>query len=106
MTISIGQIDTLVQELHKVDSDLKALNEKKNVIRSMILNLMIEGQIKSRRTIWGLITLKAGKTSRVYDSDKIKKWEASIAAEKAKLDTLGKYTETVGSPTVAFTASK
>jgi hypothetical protein len=106
MTISTGQIDTLVQELHKVDSELKTLNEKKNVLRGMILNLMVEGQIKSRRTIWGLITFKLGKTTRVYDSDKIRKWEASIAAERAKLDTLGKYTETVGSPTVAFTASK
>jgi len=106
MTISTGQIDILVQELHKVDSELKTLNEKKNVLRGMILNLMVEGQIKSQRTIWGLITLKLGKTTRVYDSDMIKKWEASIAAERAKLDTLGKYTETVGSPTVAFTASK
>ena len=106
MSIVTGQLDTLAQKLHAIIESESEIKSQKDLIRAEILSLMAESEIKSHRTIWGLISLKAGRKTKVYTSDKILKWEASIAAEKARLDKLGQVEIIQGDETISFTPSK
>jgi len=106
MSIVTGQLNTLAQKLHAILESEAEIKSQKDSIRAEILSLMAESKIKSHRTIWGLISLKAGRKTKVYNSDKIVKWESQIAAEKARLDKLGQVEIVQGDETISFTPSK
>lgn len=99
------QLVILAQQLAELDHKLEALNEQKASLREASLSLMVEGNHKSLKTLFGNFTLAAGRTTKTYTSKEYLAAAEALEIAKLRAENLGQFTTKVGDEYIKFIAS-